>query len=257
MDVNLFKRIVLEAKELGITNLNLTPCKGEPFLHPDVYEMLEFANDNMREIMMFTNATAINIDKLKNIRRDNLRLCVSYYGSTIEKFNELTGMNQNLFDIFHRKLKQLTEANIQYQVFRRDDNYQFDYQDGPVINDEEFNTESKCKYHHEPKVFANGDVSFCMFAREEWPTAKSIYYTNLNNTTLKEALSDPIRYKFYDSQSMCASGCSGFSRDCYVKTTVSSIKLLAWSKRNYKETQETTDARYQVIEDEVIQRTQQ
>lgn len=256
MDKELFKSTVAQAKELGIKHLKLTPCKGEPFLHPNVYEMLEYANDNMQEVFMFTNATAINVAKLKAIRRNRLVLCVSYYGSNVEEFTKLTCTNQHLFDIFHRKLKELTDAGIEYEIFRRDNGYEFDYQGGKPLTTEHIDTKDKCKYHHGPKVFANGDVSFCMFAREEWPEAKSIFYTNLNRVSLKEALTDPLRWKFYESQSLCASGCTGYARNCYTDHTITSIKLLAESKKVFLLKQEPTEARYKEIEDEIIQRPQ-
>jgi hypothetical protein len=213
--------------------------------------MLEFANDHMTDVMLFTNATPFNVDKFKSIRNKNIELCVSYYGSTAEKFKELTCTTDSLFKTFHRKLEEMDKANIKYQVFRRDENYQFDYQEGPDVNDQEFDTKKKCKYHHEPKVFANGDVSFCIFAREEWSDSKKIFYANLNNTSLTSALSDPIRYKFYESQSLCESMCSGFSRDCYIKSTIPSIKLMTMAKKAYMGNQQETDARYQSIEAEI------
>lgn len=252
MDLDFFKRIVLEAKDLGITKLNLTPCKGEPFMHPNIYEILSFANEHMKESMLFTNATAINISKLKSVDLTNIVLCVSYYGSTITKFTELTGMKNNLFEIFHRKLTELNDAGIKYQIYRRDDNYEFDYDAGPAIVKDKFDSTSKCKYHQEPKVFVNGDVTFCIFAREESPNAKKIFYANLHSTSLREAMQNPLRYKFYDSQSICASVCSSYERNCYTGHSIVSLKLLNTSKKNYLNSKETTDKLYKEIENEVI-----
>lgn len=252
MDFDLFKRTILEAKELGITKINLTPCKGEPFLHPNIYEMLDFVNTHMKESMLFTNATAINVDKLKAIGLNNIVLCVSYYGSTIEKFNELTGMGNNLFKIFHRKLAELTDAGIKYDIHKRDDNYIFDYLEGPHIVKDDFDSTSKCKYHHEPKVFANGDVTFCIFAREEFPTSDKIFFANVNNISLKEALENPLRYKFYESQSICAGRCSSYDRNCYIGHSIISLKTIMASKKKYLENKEVTDGLYKDIEDETI-----
>jgi hypothetical protein len=257
MDLNLFKSIVDQARELGITKLNLTPCKGEPFMHPHIYEILDYADQNMREVMFFTNATAINVEKLKQVSLKNTQMCISEYGSNEQGFIKLTNMRESTYRIYQRRLQELTQANIKYEIHYRPEDYEFDYNDGPVVSTEQFDTKSKCEYHHEPKVFANGDITFCIFAREEWQESQKIFYANLNTTTLADAITHPLRYKFYDSQSLCASGCSGFSRDCYVKTTVPSIRFIAKSKARYLDNPEPTDKQYQELEHEVIQRTQQ
>ena len=83
IDLMLFKRIITEAKQLGIKTVKLTPCRGEPFLHPNIYEILEFACQHMDHVHMFTNATAINVDKLKAIASPKLELYVSFYGETV------------------------------------------------------------------------------------------------------------------------------------------------------------------------------
>lgn len=49
MEVELFNRIVDEAVQLGITELVLTPPLGEAFLHPDIYDMLEYALPKMKK----------------------------------------------------------------------------------------------------------------------------------------------------------------------------------------------------------------
>jgi organic radical activating enzyme len=250
MDLELFKRIVLEAKELGITKLNLTPCKGEPFMHPNIYEMLEFVNTHMEEALLFTNATTINITKLKQININKITLCVSFYGETVDKFVELTQAGKNLFNIFHKRLIELKEANIKHEIHRRDQNYQFDYTGNNIVHNDILDV--KCKYHQEPKIFANGDVTFCIFAREEVPNSKKIFYANVNSMSLKEILEDPIRYKFYESQSICANHCSSFNRNCYTGYTITSLKLINISKKNYISSKEDTDIRYAEIEKELL-----
>lgn len=254
MPLELFKRIILEAKEMGITEIDLIPAKGEPFLHPDIYEMLEFVNEHMKYAIIFTNASAINVPKLANTKMNNIKLCVSYYGATTEKFNELTGMSQNLFDIVHRKLKEMDDLGIRYHLERRDYGYEFNYT-GTVIN-EEFDPKLKCRFHSMPKIMANGDVVFCKFVKDNTPPNDKVAFANLHNTSLKDALTDPIRYKFFDSQSICVKHCSSFSRTCY-KDSIVSFKLMAASKKKYLADPVIVDAQYQEIERETLQRTQQ
>lgn len=254
MSKDLFKKIILEAKELGITELDLIPSKGEPFLHPDIYEMLEFANEHMKYIIIFSNATAINVSELLKIKMNNVKLCISYYGSTEAKFKELTGMNKNLLDIVHIRLKELDAAGIRYNLERRDYGYEFSYNGSNP--EDRFNPNAKCHFHSIPKVLVNGDVVFCKFVKDNTPPNDKIAFANLNNTSLKEALEDPVRYKFYDSQSICVNHCSSFSRTCY-KESIVSFKLLANSKKNYLADKDRVDEQYKEIENETIQRAQQ
>jgi hypothetical protein len=82
---------------------------------------------------------------------------------------------------------------------------------------------------------------------------RSVAFANLHITSLRDALEDPIRYKFFDSQSICVNHCSSFSRTCY-KESISSFKIMAASKRNYTANQELVDQQYEEIERETIQR---
>jgi MoaA/NifB/PqqE/SkfB family radical SAM enzyme len=254
MPLELFKKIVLEAKALGITEVDLIPAKGEPFLHPDIYEMLTFLNEHMKYTIVFTNATAINVNKLKDVPMNHIKLCVSYYGATPEKFKELTAMDKNLFDIVHKRLEQLDNSGITYHLERRDYGYEFDHP-GTVKTDT-MDPKVKCHFHSMPKIMANGDVMFCKFVKDNTPPNDKIAFANLNNVSLKEALEDPIRYKFFDSQSICINHCSSFSRTCY-KESIISFKLMAASKKKYLANPDSVDQQYKEIEDETVQRAQQ
>lgn len=251
MPLELFKRIILEAKELGITEIDLIPAKGDPFLHPDIYEMLAFLNEHMKYTIVFTNATPVNVEKLKLVPMNNIKFCVSYYGATPEKFKELTQMDKNLFDIVHKRLEQFDEAGIQYNLERRDYGYVFNYKESKKVED--FDPSLKCHFHSMPKIFANGDITFCKFVRDNTAASEKAAFTNLHNVSLKEALTDPIRYKFFDSQSICMNHCSSFSRTCY-KESIVSFKLMAASKRNYASTKQATDKQYAELEEEVNSR---
>ena len=254
MPLDLFKRIVLEAKALGITEVDLIPSKGEPFLHPDIYEMLAFLNEHMKYTIVFTNATAINVNKLKTVPMNHIKLCVSYYGATPEKFKELTAMDKNLFDAVHKRLEQLDANGITYNLERRDYGYEFNHPG--TVKTESMDPKVKCHFHSMPEILANGDVMFCKFVKDNTPPNDKIAFANLNNVSLKEALEDPVRYKFFDSQSICINHCSSFSRTCY-KESIVSFKLMAASKKKYLANPEPVDQQYKEIEDETVQRAQQ
>jgi MoaA/NifB/PqqE/SkfB family radical SAM enzyme len=251
MSFELFKKIILEAKDLGITEIDLIPSKGEPFLHPDIYDMLAFLNEHMKYTIVFTNATAVNVKKLKTVPMNNIKLNVSYYGATPEKFKELTGMDKNLFDIVHRRLDEMTNSGIRYNLERRDYGYEFNYTGS--VKDESLDSSVKCHFHSMPKILANGDVVFCKFVKDNTPPNDKVAFANLYKVTLKQALEDPIRFKFYDSQSICVNHCSSYSRTCY-KESLSAFKLMAASKKNYRANPEPVDKQYEEIEHETLQR---
>ena len=254
MPLDLFKRIILEAKAMGITEVDLIPAKGEPFLHPDIYEMLDFVNQHMEYSIIFTNATPINVPKLASLRLNKVNLNVSYYGDTPEKFNEMTGASESLFNIVHDKIDKMKASGIRFNVERRDYGYVFNYPGSPKT--ESMDPGVKCHFHSMPKIMANGDVVFCKFVKDNTPENDKVAFANLHTTSLKDALEDPIRYKFFDSQSICINHCSSFSRTCY-KESIVSFKIMAASKKNYTANKEVVDNQYEEIEHATIQRAEQ
>ncbi len=251
MDLALFKRIVLEAKELGITQLKLTPGRGEPFLHPDVYEMLDIACANMKRVIMFTNATPINVARLKAIDTSTLNLNISVYGMEVGKFKELTCTTDRMHDIFLKRLGELTAAGIPHIIHRRDVDYVFDHMEsGRDVN--VFASTNKCIHHQQPKIFADGRMTFCNTIREEIPGSQSIFFVDLNEVSLKDALSHPLRYKFFDTQSLCNSiGCTSYVQNCGSHHSLTSMKFFAQSKVKYLANPEATDATFDAICQEV------
>lgn len=255
MPVELFKSIIDQAADLGIAMIDMIPSKGEPFLHPGIYEMLDHANKKMKEVLIFSNATAINVDKLLKIDMSNIKLCISYYGDTVEKFNELTGMQKNLFNTVHRRIDELRAKNITFNIERRDQNYRFNYKTPEFSG--VFDDTQKCAFHQIPKINTDGKITFCKFMADN-TSSKAIHYVDLNTTSLKEALEHPLRYKFMDSQSICKNHCNSFSHKCH-KTEIAMLKTMSQSKLAYLSDPDTTDKYYSTIEQSIkdasIQRT--
>lgn len=251
MPVELFKRIIVEAAELGITEINMVPVRGEPFLHPHIYEMLDFAADYIKIIHLFTNATAINVSKLKSIRRSHLDLCVSQYGHTSAEFIDLTHTNDRMYKIFQQRLQDMTQNGIKYEIHIRTRDFDFDYDEHHARDIKPFDMSMKCKYHHQPKIYTNGDVTFCLFMESEATGSRGIFYANLHKVSLKEALEHPLRYKFYDSQTICNDFCQSYARDCHNKVDMSSLRLLLKAKENYSKSTTDTDEQYNTLYKEI------
>lgn len=244
MDVDLFKRLVREAAELGVDELNLVPMKGEPFLHPGIYEMLDYATKFMKMINIFSNATAINVDKLRNVNTSKVVLNISQYGNTPEEFCELTQVDRRMWDIFHTRLRELTTAGIKHTVFIRTKDYDFDYDDHRGSNVTKFDGSYKCKYHHQPRIYPNGDVSFCLFIESETQGAKTVLYDNITTSSVADVLTHPIRYKFYESQQICKDFCQSHNRDCLNRVNMSTVKLIHMAKQKYTNNQQEIDHQY-------------
>jgi len=250
MSLDIFKKAILEAKALGIRHVDMIPSRGDPFLHPDIYEMLDFANAHMELVLIFTNATPVHVEKLKQVNLSKTEFCISLYGKTVEKFKELTCTSDTMFDIFNTRLRELDAAGIKYNIERRDVNYEFDVH-GAKPKDN-FNPKEKCKFHHIPKVLADGGVTFC---RTAW-SANGLVIGNLNTSSLEELLTDGIRYKFMDSQSICVKACDSYTISCNTRQTFAAMKLMSKSKENYINDSEKVDARYIELENAIIQRTE-
>lgn len=244
MDVDLFKRLVREASDMGVNELNMVPMKGEPFLHPNIYEMLDYASQFMKMVNIFSNATAIDVDKMRAVNMSKVVLNISQYGNTLDEFCELTQMAPRMWDIFHMRLRELSAAGIKHTIFIRTKDYDFDYDDHRGANVVEFDGSYKCKYHHQPRVYPNGDVAFCLFVESETSGAKSVMYGNIATASVADVLTHPIRYKFYESQQICKDFCQSHNRDCLNRVNMSTTKLIHISKQNYAINKQETDNKY-------------
>lgn len=245
MDFDLYTSIINQAVELGITSVSLTPLLGEPFLHPRIYDVLEYSLARLKMVSMDTNASAIDIDSLKSVYRPHLKIKVSQYGRTPDEFEKLTQAHPRLFTTFTNKLRELEEAHIPVTVRMRELDHDFNYDGGSkTFTIHDINT--KCKFHMVPQIFPNGDIAFCRFIRDavQQPDQLSrAACANLNSISLAEAVSDPLRYKFYDSQSICATFCK--SAYCSADdATIVSYKMMAKSKQNYLADKANVDEAY-------------
>lgn len=247
MDLDIFKKAVIQAKELGIKTVDMIPSRGDPFIHPNIYEMLDFINEHMEHILVFTNATPVNVNKLKNVNLSHTTLSVSLYGKTEERFVELTKTDQAMFKKFNDKLKHMDDAGIKYNIERRDEGYEFDVHQ-TVKRD--FDPSQKCRFHHIPKILVDGGTTYC---RTAW-SSNGLTIGNLRDNNLKDLLSDPMRYKFMDSQSICEHACDSYEINCNTKITLASMKLMASSKNKYNTNKDKIDLKYENLENEIISR---
>lgn len=89
LECELVKRIITEAIELGC--VSVTFSGGEPFLHPQIFELLRFCHKTKLKINVESNGTLIDIRRI-GFLKDNkgFKLKISYDGDV------LRGINSNI-----------------------------------------------------------------------------------------------------------------------------------------------------------------
>lgn len=94
MPQSLFISAVEQALALGYKEFHLTPCTGDVFMDPRVFEKLDYleANDQVRACHFFTNFTILDsakIDRLLNLKKLS-SVVISIYGHDESSFIALT-----------------------------------------------------------------------------------------------------------------------------------------------------------------------
>lgn len=104
MDFVAFKKIVNNLIDYGFDEFQLTPTVGEPFLHPNFLDMIEYleTNDKVKRITFFTNFAVNDIGKdilwlMQNTRKTVM--FVSVYGTNRSDFDQYTN-TKNCFSNF-------------------------------------------------------------------------------------------------------------------------------------------------------------
>lgn len=226
MPLDLAKRIIKEANDLGITYIDLTPQKGEFFLHPDSYEILDTACSLMKKVDLFTNLSEVNINRLKEINLQNLTLHVSHYGDDANTFVYFTNTSPEMFEAYQAKRKELISKNVNVTIEERDSDIFYNYN---VKSD----TKGKCVSHYTPTILADGKVMFCRNINNNG-IDEDLSFDNILDRSLKSVLENSLRYKFYESQYFCKTKCGYFNSDTLENPpTFVSLKLLQAAKRNY------------------------
>ena len=89
MSLDLFKKAITEAQEIGVNAITLA-SRGEPTLHPQLPEMLEFMKGKFLDIKLNTNGTKLNEKISRSIIENGVNEIVfSIYSSNKEIFEQL------------------------------------------------------------------------------------------------------------------------------------------------------------------------
>lgn len=111
MDIELFKKLIDECAKFNLYSIRLS-LRGEPFLHPKIFEMIKYAKDKgIKEVSSLTHGGRIDekkFEKLIDLGLDWLTISFDGVGETYEKIRYPLK-----FDDMVRKIKRFTEMKKQ------------------------------------------------------------------------------------------------------------------------------------------------
>ncbi|MFC1854115.1 radical SAM protein, partial [candidate division CSSED10-310 bacterium] len=117
ISVEFFARVCHELKQSG-TELIILESEGEPFLHPQLFELITIAKRQGLRVILFTNGTLLaehNIQQLIELRLDTLM--VSLWALTRADYEKThPGTDPLLFDQIIHHLQQLAELKRKQQI---------------------------------------------------------------------------------------------------------------------------------------------
>ena len=118
MDKEVCKRGLTEAREVGVETVSFSG--GEPFVHPDIEELLAHAFSLGIKVQLVTNGTLIKKDKLDFLSQLD---CMTVSVDGLEKSHDHIRQRQGTFKRTERTLRWLSETKIQWgtnTVMQRD-----------------------------------------------------------------------------------------------------------------------------------------
>ena len=108
LDTEIIKQRLKEAKELGTKSISLTGG-GEPMLHKDFLEILQYSNDLGLENGLITNGSVITKKNVGALRESLRWVRVSMAGGNREAYNLVQGKDH--FDRVIDNVKMLSDSN--------------------------------------------------------------------------------------------------------------------------------------------------
>jgi hypothetical protein len=182
------KKISLDINELGIQYLKLTPSRGEIFLHPEIYEILDvlLSIDTIKIIEFHTNFSRINFEKLFNLKHRKLKINVSHYGHDgLNEFIYQTRTNQKFFDKVEANIQLAKKLGINIILDPRNRYYDYDCDIQPRKYIPEFK-QKVCSFLYCPRIFSNGDFYHCTCSGERRDIDEKFIIGNIYNQTMNE-----------------------------------------------------------------------
>jgi MoaA/NifB/PqqE/SkfB family radical SAM enzyme len=113
IDKGLAKRIIQEIYDDKLSNWITFNLMGEPYLHKDLAELCQFAEDTGVHVRLLTNGSLLNPDINRRIFATNLsRLEISFRTPNSTSFNERQRGNRLAFEDYLGNVKRLLEDRL-------------------------------------------------------------------------------------------------------------------------------------------------
>ena len=110
MSWDVFKDIIDQAVSCGIENIYYNG--GEPLIHPQICDFIEYVNNTGIKQMMFTSGAGLTREKLDSIYSKNVSVNLSFNGSN----NEINSRSRDGFDISLHASKEMRNCGIKFQI---------------------------------------------------------------------------------------------------------------------------------------------
>ncbi len=121
LDKELCFRIFDELAELRVDKILLSG-QGEPFLHPDIMEIIAYAKKKFRRLSIASNGLCLDKDKATRISEllgKNDRLCISVSGASAESYAAYHGSAPRTWDKLLKVLEILSKADLEdFRIFQ-------------------------------------------------------------------------------------------------------------------------------------------
>jgi len=112
--VELAKEVIRQTRKEGFRILQFTG--GEPFLHPNFWEIIEYACAlNFPEIEIYTNLTQVTKSDLIRIKKNSIKVATTLLGPNA-KIHDSCTRTLGSFQRWYRNIKQVRSLGIPYRI---------------------------------------------------------------------------------------------------------------------------------------------
>lgn len=111
LSLKTIKSVVDEMERRDVYNLNISG--GEPFLHPDIFEILEYAEKKNMNIHLNTNFTVLNKEKIKKLSNFKLsHVDISIHGFSDDGLSRFSGVKSGVWSKLKKNIKYGLKSGI-------------------------------------------------------------------------------------------------------------------------------------------------
>lgn len=114
MSIELFKKIIDQATDIGTDTITITG--GEPFLHPQIEEMLQYVHDKRLGLVVYTNGQCIDKNRVDFLKKINIKYIQLSLDSFDNEVNDYLRNMQGCTDKVKEVVDWLIKAKINVKI---------------------------------------------------------------------------------------------------------------------------------------------